>query len=58
MRANPLASFWFEAGQWATVAPAAATSAMSSSVRCTAWPSTVPGPSSPVSRSTSIGVRP
>ena len=50
MRANPLASFWFEAGQWATVAPAAATSAMSSSVRWTAWASTVPGPSSPVSR--------
>ena len=58
MRAKPLASFWFDAGQWATVAPAAATSSMSSSVRWTPWPSTVPGPSRPVSRSTSIGVRP
>ena len=46
MRANPLPSFWFDAGQWATAAPLAATSSRSSVVRWTPWASTVPGPSS------------
>ncbi len=50
IRANPLPSFWLEAGQWATAAPLEATRARSSSVRWTPWASTVPGPSRPVSR--------
>ncbi len=35
------ASFWFDAGQWATAAPLAATSSRSWSSRCTPWASTV-----------------